>query len=598
MKKLIPIFASLALIACSQDNSDQSASGYSVASVDQAVALNELVEAYFEETIARSPIGATFIGDNRFNDQFLNSLAPEFIDESLAIERRYLAMLREIDASQLEGQDLLSYEIFELNREIAIEGAEFPVELIPVNQMFSMPSFFPVLGSGQSAQPFATVEDYDNWLSRVEGFVPFMDQIVINLRRGIEEGVIQPRVVMEKVLPQLQAHIIESIEESLFYGPIANMPEDFSEEDRVRLTEAYSVMIEEQIVPAYQRLADFIETEYMPATRETVGWAALPGGEDWYNYQIATNTTTSMTADEVHELGLAEVARIRGEMKGVMEEVGFEGTLEEFFEFLETDEQFQFESTEELMAAYEDAKIRINALLPSMFSTFPKSDYEIREIEEFRAQSSAGAMYQRPSPDGSRPGIFYINTYNLKAQPTYGVETLSIHEAAPGHHFQVSIQQELDDLPKFRRFGGYTAYIEGWGLYAESIGKELGVFTDPYQYYGRLNDEMLRAMRLVVDTGLHAKGWTREEAIEYMMANSTMAESNATAEVERYIAIPGQALAYKVGQLNLTRMRAEAEEALGEGFDIREWHAQILTDGALPMDVLDAKNKRWIESQM
>jgi uncharacterized protein (DUF885 family) len=304
-----------------------------------------------------------------------------------------------------------------------------------------------------------------------------------------------------------------------------------------------------------------------------------------------------MTPEEIHELGLAEVARIRAEMEEVAKQVGFDGTLAEFFEFLKTDPQFFFESSEDVLAAYEAARVKINERLPEMFSVFPKADYEIRAIEEFRAESSAGAMYQGPSPDGSRPGIFYVNTFNLKAQPTYGVETLSIHEAAPGHHFQISIQQEVTGLPSFRRFGGYTAYAEGWGLYAESIGKELGLFTDPYQYYGRLNDEQLRAMRLVVDTGLHTKGWSREQVIQYMLDNSSLAETDIISEAERYIAIPGQALAYKVGQINLTRMRAEAEEELGEKFDIKAWHAQILTDGALPMAVLDAKNRRWIEAQ-
>jgi len=304
-----------------------------------------------------------------------------------------------------------------------------------------------------------------------------------------------------------------------------------------------------------------------------------------------------MSHDEIHALGLFEVARIRGEMIAVKEQVGFKGDLDAFFKHLETDPQFYFTNENDLLDGYRDIKKHVDSLLPRLFVDFPKADYEIRPVEAFRAQSAAGASYQAPSADGKRPGIFYVNTFNLKAQPKYGMETLSLHEASPGHHFQISIQQELTGLPRFRRFGGYTSYVEGWALYSESIGKELGVFTDPYQWYGRLADEMLRAMRLVVDTGLHSKGWSREQAIKYMLDNSSMAESDVTAEVERYMVMPGQALGYKLGQLRITALRAKAQQELGDKFDVREFHGQVLRDGALPMDVLSAKIDRWIESQ-
>ena len=599
MKKMI-LVAVLALFGCAQENDHSAAATPATGEagpVDNAALLDELVEAYFEDILELNPLYATFIGDNRYNDRLANSLSPEYRETSRVLERKYLAALLAIDNGDLGGQDLLTYEIFRLDRETSIAGERFPGELLPLNQSFSLANFFAVMGSGQSVQPFATVSDYENFLSRADDFIEYLDQTIINMRIGMERGVVQPRVVMEKVVPQLRAHVVDDVSTSIFYGPVSNMPADFSDEDRARLTTAYTDMIENRLVPAYLRVADFIEQEYMPATRTTVGWDALPDGEAWYAFRAENSTTTKMSPDEIHELGLAEVARIRGEMEGVARQVGFDGTLAEFFEFLKTDPQFFFESSEEVLAAYEAARVRIDKRLPSMFSVFPKADYEIRQIEEFRAQSSAGAMYQSPSPDGSRPGIFYVNTFNLKAQPTYGVETLSIHEAAPGHHFQISIQQEVTGLPRFRRFGGYTAFAEGWALYAESIGKELGVFSDPYQYYGRLNDEQLRAMRLVVDTGLHSKGWSREQVIQYMRDNSSLAETDIVSEAERYIATPGQALAYKVGQINLTRMRAEAEEALGEKFDIKAWHAQILTDGALPMAVLDAKNRRWIGAQ-
>ncbi|MCH8929801.1 MAG: DUF885 domain-containing protein [Proteobacteria bacterium] len=594
------LVAVLALFACAQEN-DRSAAATSATGeagpVDNAALLDELFEAYFEEILELNPLYATFIGDNRYNDRLANSLSPEYREISRALERKYLAALLAIDNGDLNGQDLLSYGIFRLDRETSIAGERFPGELLPLNQTFSLANFFAVMGSGQSVQPFATVSDYENFLSRADDFIVYLDQAITNMRIGMERGIVQPRVVMEKVVPQLRAHVVDEVATSVFYGPVANMPEDFSAEDRARLTVAYTDMIENILVPAYRRVAEFIEQEYLPATRATVGWDALPNGEAWYAFRVENSTTTKMSPDEIHELGLAEVARIRGEMEEVARQVGFDGTLAEFFEFLKTDPQFFFGSSEEVLAAYEAARLRIDERLPSLFSVFPKADYEIRQIEEFRARSSAGAMYQSPSPDGSRPGIFYVNTFNLKAQPTYGVETLSIHEASPGHHFQISIQQEVTGLPRFRRFGGYTAFSEGWALYAESIGKELGVFSDPYQYYGRLNDEQLRAMRLVVDTGLHSKGWSREQVIQYMRDNSSLAETDIISEAERYIATPGQALAYKVGQINLTRMRAEAEQALGENFDIKAWHAQILTDGALPMAVLDAKNRRWIAAQ-
>jgi uncharacterized protein (DUF885 family) len=369
-------------------------------------------------------------------------------------------------------------------------------------------------------------------------------------------------------------------------------------EDRKRLAAAFTSTIEGKLVPAYRRLRDFVRDEYLPRTRTTVAWSALPDGEAWYRHYVQEHTTTDMTAGEIHELGLSEVARILAEMDRVRQQVGFEGDLESFFAHLETDPQFYFTKGEDLLQGYRDLKVRIDAALPKLFSVFPKADYEVREVEAFRAQAAAGASYQGPSADGSRPGIFYVNTFNLKAQPKFGMETLSLHEASPGHHFQTTIQQELEDLPRFRRYGGdYTAYVEGWALYAEYLGKELGLFTDPYQWFGRLNDEQLRAMRLVVDTGLHAKGWTREQAIQYMLDNSTLAPTDVESEVERYIAWPGQALGYKVGDLALQALRRRAEAELGDRFDVRDFHREVLSDGAVPMDVLEAKIERWIAGE-
>jgi uncharacterized protein (DUF885 family) len=401
--------------------------------------------------------------------------------------------------------------------------------------------------------------------------------------------------VVEKVLPQLAALAAASPEDSIFGQPLRSLPGDLDVATRERLVADYRASIAGTLA-AYRRLYDYMSTEYLPAARTTVGWSQLPGGEDWYAFLVAVYTTTRMTPDEIHELGLREVARIEGEMNAVREQVGFDGDLHAFFRYLKEDPRFYYATADELLAGYRELKRRIDALLPRMFADFPRADYEIRAVEPFRAQSAAGAFYERPSADGRRPGIFYVNTYDLKGQPRYGMETLSLHEASPGHHFQVTIQQELTGLPRVRRFDFYAAYGEGWALYCESIGKELGLFTDPYQYYGRLNDEMLRAMRLVVDTGLHARGWSREQAIRYMLDHSSLAETDVIAEVERYIAWPGQALSYKVGQLRISAMRARAEAALGSKFDVKAFHGVILRDGALPLDVLEMKVDRWIDA--
>jgi uncharacterized protein (DUF885 family) len=342
---------------------------------------------------------------------------------------------------------------------------------------------------------------------------------------------------------------------------------------------------------------DFLKDEYIPAARETAGMAALPDGKEWYAHKVKQTTSTDLTPDEIHQIGLDEVARIHKEMQGVMDEVGFEGSLQEFFEFTKNDPQFIFESKEDMLQAYEDLRETLDKTAPDLFKVIPESEFEIRPVEAFREQSSSSASYQRPAPDGSRPGIFYVNTYDLSARPTWTVESLYLHEAVPGHHFQISTQQELEDIPNFRKFGGTTAYIEGWGLYSESLGKEMGVYTDPYQYYGALSAELWRAIRLVVDTGLHAKGWTRQEVLDYMEKNSAAAEARRVSEAERFMAIPSQALAYKIGQLKIRELRTLAEKTLGEDFDIREFHYQVLKDGALPLNILEKKIKRWIDSE-
>lgn len=560
---------------------------------DEAQRFGAWLEQMWEENLALNPVQATAIGDERYNDRLPDFTSEAFRAQQKALAERQAKELERFDRKKLSGQALLSYDILRGDLKEQLESFRYPFWMLPLNQFGSAPSFFAQMGAGKSIQPFRHTQDYERWLARMKLAVPVLDGMVRNMREGMAKGVVQPRALMEKTVPQLAALAVEAPEKSLFWGPLESFPEAVSKEDRTRLTAAYRKVLKEELLPAYQRLLVFVRDEYLPKCRDTVAWTAHPDGKAWYAYLVKSSTTTELTPEAIHQLGLSEVARIRGEMEKVKREVGFGGDLHAFFEHLKTDPRFYYQKPDELLAGFRELQTRINALLPAAFDVKPKADYEVRAIEAFRAESAAGAQYQPGTPDGKRPGIFYVNTFNLKAQPKFEMETLSLHEASPGHHFQISIAQEVESLPKFRRFNGYVAYSEGWALYAESLGPELGLFKDPYQRYGYLNAEQLRAMRLVVDTGLHAKGWSREKAIRYMLDNSSMAESDAVAEVERYIAVPGQALGYKIGQLELKKLRAEAEKALGKRFDLKAFHREVLVDGALPLKVLGTKLRAW-----
>ncbi|MEL7370637.1 MAG: DUF885 domain-containing protein [Myxococcota bacterium] len=590
-----------ALYACATPSNPAASTPAPVKAVDpaaEAKKLDALLEEYFEANLKMSPIQATFIGDKRYNYLLPNFLSPSAMMASEVFEKHWLTRIEaEIERDVLQGQARLSYDVFVSQRKSAIEGMAFPGELQPITQFFSIPSFMAQLGSGQSVQPFKTVKDYEDWLLRLDAAAILFDQSIVNMKEGIKQKVVQPKIVVQKAIPQIAAHIVDDVEKSVFWMPIKSMPDSFSKADKKRLADAYRQRISAVIVPAYRRLHSYLKGPYLANARDTHGYWALPNGADWYAYQVKSMTTTDRTPEELHQLGLKEVARLHDEMRKVMKEVKFEGDLSAFFKYVNEDPQFYYTDANALLQGYRDLQSKVNKLLPKMFDVFPKADYEVREVEKFRAASSAGASYMPGSPDGSRKGVFYVNTYDLRRQAKFGMETLSIHEASPGHHFQISIQQEIESLPRFRRFGGYTAYAEGWALYAESIGKEMGMFDDPMQYYGMLDAQLFRAMRLVVDTGLHYKKWTREQAIEYMKTNSSMAESDIVAEVERYIVMPGQALAYKVGQIAIRQMRNRAEKALGSAFDVKAFHRAILTDGALPLDVLDTKIDEWISSQ-
>ncbi|MFT5705498.1 MAG: hypothetical protein ACI8SK_001457 [Shewanella sp.] len=556
-----------------------------------------LVDQFFKDHLMLEPVYATFVGVNDYNDQFGGDLTEEYLKARHDINTRYLAQVEAIDRSKLTSELQLSYDMFAYNRNIALVDETFPDRFMPINQFYSTVISMIQLGSGESAQPFNTVQDYQNWASRLSGFIGWTKLAQTRMDEGIRSKVVLPRVLVERIIPQLEAQIVANPSDSLFYAPINNLPDGFTQAQKDELTLQYSKLIKEELLPALTSLKDYFAVTYLPLARGTDGWWGLPNGKVWYQHLANSHTTTTMPVDEIHQIGLSEVKRILSEMDKVREQVKFEGDLTAFFASLSSEPQYFFTEPQGLIDGYMVIKDKINLELPKYFNVMPKADYVVKPVESFREQSAAGASYESPAVDGSRPGVFYINTFNLKAQPKWGMTTLSLHEAAPGHHFQIAIKQELTDVPEFQRFGGYTAFEEGWALYAEYLGIEMGLFNDPYQYFGKLSDEMLRAMRLVVDTGLHSKGWTREQAIQYMKDNSPMAESDIVAEVERYMAIPGQALSYKVGQLKILSLRAEAENALGDKFDLKGFHDQILVSGSLPMAVMESKIHQWIETQ-
>ncbi|KQV60513.1 hypothetical protein ASC95_03420 [Pelomonas sp. Root1217] len=559
---------------------------------------HQWLDAQWELTLQRQPILATSLGDPRYNDRLVDTTTAAYRAQAKRELQAQLKDLASFSKAKLESKDRVSYSILKLDLEQNLAGERFPDWMQPISQIGGLPSFLAQMGTGQSIQPFKTTKDYDDWLKRLALAVPLFDGSIANMRDGLKAGVTQPRAVMEKVLPQLTALAVTDPEKSLFWGPIKNFPEAVPAADRERITAEMRKLLSTGVLPAYARLLAFVRDEYMPKARASTGWSALPDGKAWYAHRVQQSTTLKLTPDQIHAIGLKEVARILGEMESVRKQVGFQGDLKGFFKYLQDDPRFYFSKPEDLLNGYRDLQKKINGLTPKLFDIQPKADYEVKEVEAFRAESAAGASYQNGTTDGSRPGVFYVNTFNLKAQPIFGMETLSLHEASPGHHFQISIAQEDTTLPAFRRFGSnYTAYVEGWALYSESLGKELGLFTDPYQWYGRLSDEQLRAMRLVVDTGLHAKGWTRERAIKFMLDNSSMAESDVVSEVERYIVWPGQALGYKIGQLEITKLRAEATQALGPKFDVKGFHRVVLTAGQVPLPVLRELVMEWVAKQ-
>ncbi|MGY8974502.1 MAG: DUF885 domain-containing protein [Sphingomonadales bacterium] len=560
--------------------------------------------ALFAESDARSlelnPLGRLFRGDDRNADRLGDFLTDSSFYANRLDTQLNLAKLALIDRSKLSDTDQLAYDVFKYNQESALRGQTDEIraltEVRPVNHFTGFHTFYPNFASGDSAAQFKTLANYEDNLSRHDDYIEISERAIGKFREGMESGVVETKLTIGLVIKQLDTLLAIPIEESQYMKPVKNFPEDFSDADKARLTEAYAEKTAE-LYAADAAMRDFLRDEYLAVARDSVGLSQMKGGDKLYAQMIENTTTLPLTADYLHDLGLSEVARIKQGLEEIKQEVGFTGTLGEFFDYVRTDEQFKPESREALTQSYYDIGKEVDAKIGEYFSLVPKTPLEIKPYDPSIEQFQAGGSYQSGAPDGSRPGTFYFNAYDLPSRLTTGNVTLYLHEGAPGHHFQISLARENEALPAFMRFGGNTAYVEGWALYSETLGYEMGFFDDPWNRYGTLQDEQLRAMRLVVDTGLHAKGWSREQAIDFMLANSGMTRTEVVAEVERYIAIPTQALAYKVGALKIQELREKAEEQLGENFDIREFHAEVLDTGSLPMPVLEAKIDRWIASK-
>jgi uncharacterized protein (DUF885 family) len=565
---------------------------------DPAAELKKLFADSDEDSLRRNPVNALFRGDMRYADRLGDSITDAYYEGERKAAVNELARLAKINRAALNATDKIAYDVFKSNTELTLRG--YAPELLslskvrPIDHFFGFQVFYPEFASGQGAATFNTLADYENNLKRHRDYIQFMDRAIGRFREGMKTGIVHPKLIVNNMIGQFETQISQGVEGSTFYAPVKKFPEGISAADQARLKGEYAAIIRDGLIPVHTRMRDFLKNEYLAVAREGVGLVHMKGGKAFYDYQILSNTTLPLTADYIHNLGLSEVARIRREMDAIRVKTGFKGTLAEFFVFLRTDPRFKISTKEILRDGYYAIGQRVDRRIGEQFSTLPKSPLEIRPVPEYSEKTAAAGSYQQGTPDGSRPGIFYFNSYDLPSRTTPGMETLYLHEAAPGHHFQISLAQENTALPAFMRFGGNTAFVEGWALYAETLYEELSLEGDPYNRFGGLDDEMLRAMRLVVDSGLHAKGWTRDRAIKYMLDNSSMGETDARVEVERYIAIPGQALAYKIGQLTILRLKAKAQKSLGAKFDPRKFHEQVLMTGALPMGVLEKKINAWI----
>lgn len=590
MKHLVLIFLStLVVVSCKKEPAKNAP--------DYSAEFSQLLNDYANEGLELDPIKATNSGIEGYNDKYPNFLSEDYKAKKKAYYIKYKSALSSIQDSLLTETEQMSKAVLLWECAINLAELSFNKDLMPIDQMWSKNLDFNQLASGTTAQPFKTVEDYKNWLSRVDGYTLWLASAKANMQKGMTTGYVLPKSLIVKVIPQFEGLAQGPTEEHLFYSPIKLMPDSFTDAEKSELQAAYTKMIEGQIIPKYQDMANFLKTEYLPAGRESSGITETPLGEGYYQHQIKKYTTTSMTAEEIHQLGLKEVARIRGEMEAVKEKVGFKGDLNAFFDFVRTNKDLMpFTDRAQVIAYYDSIHNVMKPQINKLFGKQPKTPFEVRRTEPFR-EKSAAANYSQGSLDGTRPGIFYTPIPVVEEYNVFDKEDLFLHEAIPGHHFQISLQQENEELPDFRRTLWYSAFGEGWALYTESMGEELGLYKDPYQYFGMLSSEIHRAIRLVVDTGIHAKGWTREQAIQYSLENEAEDPASIESEIERYMANPGQALSYKIGQLKIIELRKKSELALGDKFDIREFHDLILETGCVPLELLEKKINTWMANK-
>lgn len=560
---------------------------------DAAADFRRLLDDAWEWQLAEAPVFASQLGDRRYNDQW-GDISPDAFERRNDARREFLARLQAIDPRELDATTALNYELFRRDLQDDLEGYRFKAHLMPISQRGGVQS----LESTAESLRLDTVQDYEDWLARMRKVPEQIGQTMALQEAGRRDGLMPPRILMERIPPQIAAQLTEDPADSPFYGAFETLPDSIPETEARRLQAAAREVIEDDIIPAYREFQRYFENRYLPATRDSIGASELPNGAAFYEYRARSYTTTNLTPDEIHRIGLDEVARIRAEMQLIIDELGFDGSFAEFLQFLRSDPQFYHDNPDDLFEDYLATSKRIDPLLVKLFGKLPRMPYGLRPIPDNIAPDTTTAYYSRPAADGSRPGYYYVNLYRPEVRPIYEIEVLSVHEAVPGHHLQIALQMELEDMPDFRRYSGFTAFTEGWGLYSESLGYELGLYEDPYSHFGALTYDMWRAVRLVVDTGMHYKGWSRQQAIDFFKDNAAKTELDIINEIDRYISWPGQALAYKIGQLKIRELRERAEMLLGDRFDVRAFHDELLGGGALPLDVLELRMERWLASQL
>ena len=563
---------------------------------EKSLEIAQVFENYYQESLKLYPLQATSQGDLRYNDFLPNDLSDEFRKKEKEFYTFYKSQLNNFPDHTLNENDLLSKKVLLWECDLSLKRLTFNEQYTPINQMWTLQLTIGQYAAGLSAQPFKTIKDYNNWLKRIDDYLIWLETAEERMRQGIKNEIVLPKSLIKKVIPQLKTILNPDLNQNLFFSPARQFPKEFSEKDKSILIEKYTEMVLNKIIPAYKKLSDFMSDQYLDAGRSSSGISAFEDGSDYYNYSIKLYTTTELTADEIHNIGLKEVAKISSEMEKIKTKVGFNGDLKSFFNHVrELDELIPFNEPQEVIDNFNKIHEKMTPQVNKLFGLQPKTPFEVRRTESFR-EASASAEYNPGSLDGTRPGIFYVPIPNIKEYNYFSDEDLFLHEAIPGHHYQISLQQENTSLPSFRKSLWYSSYGEGWALYSESLGEELGLYDDPYQYFGMLSAEMHRAIRLVVDTGLHTKGWSREKAIQYSLDNEAESEAGITSEIERYMANPGQALSYKIGQLKIRELRSNAEQKLGDKFDIKMFHEKVLESGCIPLQLLEEKINKWVTS--